>query len=362
MRFWLDLLTPKQLLFFRPVIGELEAGGHRVLATSRRYREVEQLASLLGMRIEFVGARGGRDPANQLRASLERMTRLLPMIEGFKPDLAVSVASADCARLSFGVGVRHVAVNDSPHSLVAGKLALPLSSHLLSPWIVPYSAWYRFGLRKNDITRYRALDPAAWLKRETPSTVSPAAKVHDRPTILVRLEESYAPYMMGTDESWPGRVLERLASEFKGSRLVALCRYQDQLEEVRRKYGYAFEVPERIVDGAAMIRSSEVFIGMGGTMTTEAALLGVPTISAYQGSGLYTERYLLSAKLLLKTQNLDTLTRYVNKALTAEYRTRCSRNARRVLDSMEDPVQKVVEYITSPGSLMDPSKSSKRRR
>src|SRR5208283_4529680 len=258
MKVWLDLLTPKQILFFRPVIGELQAGGHRVLATSRRYREVEQLASLLGMSLEFVGARGGREPWDQLRASLERMTGLLPPILDFKPDVAVSVASADCARLSFGIGVRHVAVNDSPHSLVAGKLALPLSSHLLSQWVIPYSAWSKYGLHKDDITRYRALDPAAWLKREEAPTVSPKALAHDRPTILVRLEESYAPYMMGTDESWAGRVLERLASEFSGSRLVALCRYQDQLEKVKEKYGHAFEVPEKVVDGAAMIRSSDV--------------------------------------------------------------------------------------------------------
>lgn len=345
MRFWLDLLTPKQLLFFRPVIGELQAGGHRVLATSRRNREVEQLASLLGMSLEFVGAWGGRDPRDQLRASLERMTALLPMVSDFKPDVAVSVASADCARLSFGTGVRHVAVNDSPHSLVAGKLALPLSSHLLCPWVIPYSAWYRFGLRRNDITHYRALDPAAWLKRDTQPSVSATAKLHEKPTILVRLEESYAPYMMGTDGSWPGRVLDRLASEFKDFRLVALCRYQDQLDQVRRKYGHVFEVPEEVVDGAKLIRDSDVFIGMGGTMTTEAALLGVPSISAYQGSGLYTEKYLLSKKLLLKTQSLDTLTRYVRRALTEEYRKRCAEGGRRLLDSMEDPVQKVVTYL-----------------
>ena len=348
MRYWLDLLTPKQLLFFRPVIGELEAGGHVVLATARGYREVEQLASLLGMSLQFVGARGGRDPLDQLKASLGRMTSLVPIVADFRPDVAVSVASADCARLAFGMRVRHVAVNDSPHSTVAGRLALPLSSHLLSPWIIPYSAWRRFGLERGDITRYRALDPAAWLKREPRAPAGTAAKAHGRPTILVRLEETYAPYMMGTDESWPGRVLDRLASEFGGSRLVALCRYQDQLDKVRQKYGHAFEVPEKAVDGATMIRSSDVFIGMGGTMTTEAALLGVPTISAYQGSGLYTEKYLLSKKLLLKTQSLETLTRYVKKALTQEYRDRCAAGARRLLDWMEDPVQRVVEHLTAP--------------
>lgn len=343
MHVWVDLLTPKQLLFFNPVVEELRAKGHDVLVTSRHYREVEELASLLGVELNFVGARGGKDPHDQLKASLTRMESLLPVVTDFRPDASISSASADCARISFGIRVRHVAVNDSPHSLVAGKLSLPLSSHLLTQWIIPYSAWYRFGLRKSEITRYRALDPAAWLKRQ--NRAERRVMNEDKPTILVRLEESYAPYMIGTDDSWTERVLTKLAAEFGGYNLVALCRYPDQLERVRKKFGHAFRVPGTAVDGVSLIRSSDAFVGMGGTMTTEAALLGVPAISAYQGSSLYTEKYLLSKKLLLKTQNLETMVRFVKRSLDPSYRALYSRTAKTVLDSMEDPVEAVTGYL-----------------
>ncbi|MGA2199934.1 MAG: DUF354 domain-containing protein [Nitrososphaerales archaeon] len=346
MRYWFDVLTPKQLLFFNPTMEELKARGHQVLATSRHYREVEQLASLLGVELKFVGARGGKETYDQLRASLERMSSLLPLVAGFQPDASVSVASADCARISFGIRVKHVAVSDSPHSVIAGKLSLPFSHHLLTPWIIPYIAWYRFGLQRSEITKYRALDPAAWLKREARPRPPEVNVKSGRPTILVRLEESYAPYMMGTDQSWTTKVLQRLSDEFGDCNLIALCRYQDQLEMVKRSFGSKIHIPEKVVDGAGLIRQSDVFIGMGGTMTTEAALIGVPTISAYQGSGLYTERYLLSMGLLLKTHNLDTLTRLVRKSLTKKYRDHCQRKARKQLDSMEDPVEKIVNYLT----------------
>ena len=79
MRYWFDLVTPKQLLFFRPVIEGLRKDGHQVLTTSRRYREVEQLASMLGLRLSFVGSRGGKDPREQFKHSLERMEQLLPI-------------------------------------------------------------------------------------------------------------------------------------------------------------------------------------------------------------------------------------------------------------------------------------------
>jgi uncharacterized protein len=346
VRFWIDTLTPKQLLFFDPVAKALRAKGHQVLATSRHYREVEQMASMLGIDLTFVGARGGKDPYDQLKASIRRIGSLLPLVAEFKPDASISSASSDCARISFGLRVRHIAVNDSPHSTVAGKLTLPLSSHLLTPWIIPYSAWSTFGLRRDDVTRYRALDPAAWLKRQRDNRDS-QPKGNGEPTILVRLEESYAPYMIGTDDSWPGMVLERLASEFKGYNLIALCRYQEQLEGVKRRFGHAFKVPERAVDGLSLIKGSDVFVGMGGTMTTESALLGVPTISAYQGSSLYTEKYLLSKKLLLKTHSLETLGRLVRKSLSSDYRARYAKTAKAVLDSMEDPVEVITGYLLS---------------
>ncbi len=347
MRYWFDLVTPKQLLFFRPVVDDLSGDGHQVLVTSRRYREVEQLASMMGMGLSFVGSRGGKDLREQLERSLERMQELLPMVAGFSPDVSVSVASSDCARVSFGLRVRHVAVNDSPHSLVAGRLSLPLSHHLMTPWIIPFSAWSAFGVSRRQISRYRALDPAAWLKTR-PRPAQPKegrAAGPKKATILVRLEESYAPYLAGSDESWSERILVRLAQDFKGCELVALCRYEDQLASVREKFGSWYSVPEGAVDGAGMIERSDVFVGMGGTMTTEAALLGVPAVSAFQGAELYTEKYLLSKRLLLKARSVAEVSKYVAASLDPRYREGYRRRGRALLDWMEDPSQKVIEYL-----------------
>ncbi len=322
-----------------------------MLATSRRYREVEQLASMHSLDLVFVGRRGGKDPQEQFKLSLERMELLLPRVAEFSPDASVSVASADCARVSFGLKVRHVAVNDSPHSLVAGKLSLPLSYHVITPWIIPYSAWSVFGITRDQVSRYRALDPAAWLKRRPipPSDSGEATRREGKTVILVRLEESYAPYLAGSDESWSERILTTLARDFQGQRLIALCRYDDQLAIVRKKFGSSFEVPETVVDGAGMIEGADVFVGMGGTMTTEAALLGVPAISAFQGAELYTEKYLLSKRLLLKARSVHDVSNCVRRSLRDSYRQSCRRRARALLDWMEDPAERVNEYLTSLG-------------
>jgi predicted glycosyltransferase len=342
---WLDLLTPKQILFFDPLIKALKKGGAEVLATSRRYREVEQLAKLRGLELSFVGERGGKVPVSQLLASLSRMQQLLPRVQEFQPDVAVSVASADCARICFGMRIRHIAVNDSPHSEIAARLSIPLTHHLFTPWIVTFGSWTKYGIRSKDITRYRALDPAAWLKRERGATPLPFDLDRKRKTILVRVEETYATYMIGKDETWTEKVLERLRTDFSDVNVVVLCRYDDQLRTIRERFGSTFLVPEEVVDGASLIRASDLFIGMGGTMTAEAALIGVPTISAFQGGGLFTEKFLISKGVLAKTRDLDRLSRMARRYLDARVRDAISRRAKRLLDSMEDPIEKIASYL-----------------
>src|SRR5207245_2424229 len=289
------VLTPKQILFFKPIVDILKKKDYEVLATSRHYREVEPLAKMHGFDLTYVGERGGKERDLQLKASLERQQNLLPLVESFGPEVSVSVASADCARISFGLGIRHIAVNDSPHSLVAGKLSLPLSYHLLTPWVIPYSAWGVFGMTRRSITRYQALDPAAWLKRPHEGNLDLALD-KTRKTIVVRLEGSYAPYMRGTSKSWGDTVLGRLAEDFKDCNLVALCRYEDQLESIKKRYGETFIIPDEVIDGTALLKVTDVFVGMGGTMSVDSALQGVRTISAFQGD-LYTERSLISEGL-----------------------------------------------------------------
>lgn len=342
-RVWADVVTPKQVLFFAPIVRDLAERGCEVLVTSRRYREVEPMAKMCGLKLEYVGERGEGDLAGQLAAATERQAKIIPIVQAFRPSVAVSVASAVCARVAYGFRIRHVAVNDSPHSEVAGRLSLPLTHRLLCPWIIPYDAWKRFGLSRSQITRYRALDPAAWLKR--PPVNGPVPRLRPgRKTIAVRLEESYAPYMAKEDKGLTGVTLERLAEEFPDANLVALCRYGDQLEGVKRRFGSVYIVPTEVVDGRHLLESTDLFIGMGGTMTAEAALMGVPTISAFQGV-LQTEVYLESVGLIVKTKDPGTIVRRASRLLSEKYRAAMSKRAERILDSMEDPVPKVSNSI-----------------
>jgi hypothetical protein len=340
---WVDVLTPKQVLFFKPLVDEFRKRDVEVMATSRQFREVVPLAERVGLDLRYVGERGGKDAAGQLEAATKRQAEMIPIVKAFSPSVAVSVASAVCARVAFGLGVKHIAVNDSPHSIVAGKLSLPLSHHVMCPWVIPYSAWSPFGVRASQVTRYRALDPAAWLKRDAYGGPVPPLDPRKK-TVAVRVQESDAPYLAGKDRGWTSVVLGRLAAAFPDCNMVALCRYPYQVEEVRKEFGSRYTVPEDIVDGRGLLSKTDLFVGMGGTMNAEAALMGVPTISAFQGS-LYTDAYLVRVGLLARVHEPDALIRKAKALMNRGFRGRFRRKARRILDSMEDPVARISGFV-----------------
>lgn len=343
MRAWLDLLTPKQILFFAPVIEALQSDGAEVLSTSRRYREVGPLAERAGLELRYVGERGNKGPEDQLLAATRRQAEMIPLVQEFRPTVAVSIASAVCARVAFGLGIKHIAVNDSPHSEVAGRLSLPLSHHLLCPWVIPYKAWARFGIGREQVTTYHALDPAAWLKRKPLS--GPVPKLDSgRKTITVRVQESDAPYLSRADMTWTDKLLGALLDAFPEMNIVALCRYAFQVDEVKSKFGSKCLVPDEVVSGHDLLSATDLFVGMGGTMNAEAALMGVPTISAFQGT-LYTDRYLEKVGLLEKASTTPVLLSLARRFLAEGHKAGYSKKSRRVLDSMEDPVPKVVGFI-----------------
>ena len=63
-------------------------------------------------------------------------------------------------------------------------------------------------------------------------------------------------------------------------------------------------VPTDLVDGVKVLQEAKLFIGLGGTMTAEAALVGTPSISFFSGS-FFVERYLISKGLLTKPRDID---------------------------------------------------------
>jgi len=350
MRIIIDILTPKHCRLFSGLAERLRKKGHKVWFTSREYREVNGLMELMGIEARIVGRHGGKELKNKLMASADRTKELIPIFDEFDPDVSISL-SPEMARTSFGLGVPHICVNDSPHAEAVARLTVPLSTKLLSPWIIPKEVWAGFGVTYEDIVQYRALDPWAWIKDLKPdrNILDELGLDPEKPIITFRTAETFAAYLLGI--STKGKtILDFIGGLLKlegAPQIVVVPRYIEQISDLEKTYEGEITLCRSIVDGPSLLYHSDIFVGMGGTMSAEAALLGVPTFSAYPAESFIIEKYLIDQGLIDKETDSGKLLAKISGMLDdlEGAKEKSSARARGLVEAFEDPLDVISREV-----------------
>lgn len=298
MNIWFDILTPKQVVFFEPMIKSLRSR-HRVLCTSRHYDQATHLARIRKVPLEIIGRHGGANRAQKLRASTERMKILSRRIEKFAPDVTVSCCSPEASRVSFGLGVKHYAFTDAPHATAAMRLSVPLLHKVLIPWVIPKRELVQFGIAAHNVIQYKAIDGAQTVTRRAVSSGT-IPKIAGKKMILVRPIEEEAAYVSKIISEVP--VIKELAS-IDDAYVIVLARYAAQLKRLRASLPKRVKVIAMRFDGKYLLDNADLFVGSGGTMTSESALFGVPTISMDSVPNYY-EKYIVRTRLAVRAKGV----------------------------------------------------------
>lgn len=354
MKIWLDFLTPKQVYFLGELNDRLEKRGHEVFRTTRRYRETNEALEQRRISALVIGKHGGPSLKDKLTASANRTAKLAEIVDKIRPDLSVAFASPEAARTAFGLGIPHYTVNDSPHSTAVALLTVPLSKRLFTPKIIPLRAWTSLGARRDKIIQYDALDPVAWLRgfHPNPNILRKLGLIETKPIIVFRVEESLASYLVGkvpSDESILTPIIEKLLQRLGGTaQVVVLPRYKEQVYALKKRFSRKIFVPSKVVDGCSLLSRAALFVGAGGTMTAEASLLGIPTISCYPAQPTLVESFLIRKGLVSRLTRTEAVIEKICKILDEP--TKCRRlfkeKARDIFSKMEDPIDVMVKTIS----------------
>lgn len=311
MKIWFDILTPKQVVFFEPMIKALKTR-HKVLCTSRHYEQATHLAKIRKLRLEIIGRHGGADKAKKLQASTERMRVLASRVQRFRPDATVSCCSPEAARVSFGLGVKHYAFTDAPHAEKAMRLTVPLLHKVLIPWVIPKHELTKFGISARDVIQYKAIDGAQTVSRRAAYSTS-MPKTLGKKIILVRPIEEEAAYVSNTVSEIP--VIKEL-DKINDVAVIVLARYAPQLKRLRVNLPKSVKVIAMRFDGKYLLEKADLFVGSGGTMTSEAALFGVPTISMDSVPNYY-EKYIVRTRLAVRAKGSRAISKAAKELLSS---------------------------------------------
>ena len=340
MKIWIDILTPKQLLFSEPIIEKL-GQKHDILCTSREYNEVTKLAKIRHFDLIFVGKHGGGDKKSKLKASIERIEKLSKKIKNFEPDVVISFGSPEAARISFGLGIKHIMFCDSPHANAVMRLTLPLIQKLLIPYVIPKKEFSKFGINEKDIVQYKAIDAVVTMQRKINQNIISPFRNNNKKNILIRIEEEQAAYASKSDKIIS--IIQEVVKDFKNENIVVLGRYPKQIENLQKVFGKKIKVAKMSFDGKYLLNQTDVFIGSGGTMTAEAALMGIPTISYYAVPNII-ENFLVKKSLVKRETNPMKISNEIKRIFTRK-NDQNQKRAKKVVKQMEDPIEKLIKII-----------------
>ena len=340
MKIWIDILTPKQLLFSEPIIEKL-GQKHDILCTSREYNEVTKLAKIRHFDLIFVGKHGGGDKKSKLKASIERIEKLSKKIKKFEPDVVISFGSPEAARISFGLGIKHIMFCDSPHANAVMKLTLPLIQKLLIPYVIPKKEFSKFGINEKDIVQYKAIDAVVTIQRKINQNIISPFKNNNKKNILIRVEEEEAAYTSKSSKIIP--IIQKIANDYKDENIIVLGRYTQQIINLQKIMGKKIKVIKMSFDGKYLLNDTDVFIGSGGTMTAESALMGIPTIS-YNAVPNIIENFLVKKSLVKRETNPKKVSNEI-KRIFARKNDQNQKRAKKVVKQMEDPIEKLIKII-----------------
>ncbi len=351
-KIWIDIITPKQVLFFNRLIAILREKNYKLLITSRNYYELNQMLKSHQIEAKIVGKHGGKSLKGKLRAALDRAMKLTELISEEKPDMLISLTSDVAARVAFGLQIPHISTSDSPFAIAVNKLSIPYVTKLLVPKAINKEEFTRFGISVDDISTYDAVDAVAWIKNHQPdpNVLEEFELKKDDLIILLRPEEAYAAYVLEWEIKEPViyPTLRKILQHFPQAKIIVLPRYAEQLERFKQDFLDKIIIPETPIDVPSMLSFTSLMMGFAGTINQEAAILGIPTVS-FRPVPLWCDYYLEERGLLYIAKSPEDAAE-ISINLLNDLELNMTRHiflAQTELEKMEDPIEKLANLIFS---------------
>jgi len=320
---WYDAFTGKQVRYGAAIAKHLRNSGKNVLLTTRKHPDTLSLAEFLKEEIIVVGRYDPTSLLTRLREGVKRELLFCDMFGKIAPNVAISHGSVDLCRVAFGLGIPLIVTFDTPYSVIPHRLMLPLAKYVVASKAIPKRFIDKYAIEA-EIVDFNGIDEVAWIQGFVPTVRYDLGK----PLIVVRELEEKAIYTQDSlDMLGLSRKLTRLG------KVVFLSRYE-------RRKSKNLIVPDKFVDSASLVSQADLFIGMGGTITREAALLGTPSILIDLFPGQFVNDFLIEKGFPIFRTKPEGVYDLAEKLLGRRYDTT------QMLNDLENPVNVIASIIT----------------
>lgn len=303
MRIWFELTNSPHINMFAAMIRDLERE-HEVVITCRPLANTIDLLELHGFNYTVVGQHYGGKLSAKLFGFPVRVAQLCKFIRSKKVDVAISQSSFHSPVVAKLLGVRSIYMNDNEHAM--GNIpAFLCATRILVPEFLGIDKLKKQWANPRKVVHYPGVKEGMYLweldQRLAQQPGADARATRTRRVVYIRPEPWTAQYYKGSRN-----FLDNLVLGLKDHvDVILLPRGKEQGVHYQDARFAGVRVVTTALDIADIAPDCDLFIGAGGTMTREMAVLGIPTISVYQDELLDVDRHLLDVGAFKHWPELD---------------------------------------------------------
>ena len=285
MKIWIDFINTPQVSFWVPFIKEFKNDNHEIILTCRDSGNTIELLKQQELDYQVIGENVGKGVLQKLFFFPIRIVQLYSFISKNNPDIAASQSSFYQPIVARLLGIPCLYTNDNEHA--KGNLAgFLFARRVLLPIALFNEEFTKKWPLKTKISFYPSVKEAIYLSQQP--DLFPVIS-GEKTTIYFRPEPWSALYYNGPLNFFDDTLLS-LATEYN---IIILPRDSNQIVHYSQKKFNKIVVAEKPLNLKDIISDCLLFIGAGGSMTRELAVLGIPVISIYQAEMLCVDKFLI---------------------------------------------------------------------
>ena len=302
---WIDLDNSPHVVFFKPIIEELEKCGYKVLLTTRDCFQVSGLADLYRLKYTRIGRHYGKNKLMKIFGSLFRSIKLYSFVRKEKPTVAVSHGSRAQVLLSKILSIPTILIYDYEH--IKGLIGIH-PTYLMAPELMFDKG---NGYNGDHVIKYPGIKEDVYAPELVPDpSILEDLGINEKDVLVtIRPPATEAHYHNPESEILYRETIAYI-KQIQNTRMLLLPRNEKQREEIKKMWPEMCEngkllIPEKVVNGPNLIWYSDLVISGGGTMNREAAALGVPVYSIFRGTIGVVDKYLANTGRLILIESAD---------------------------------------------------------
>lgn len=307
MRIWIDLSNSPHPLLFAPIARRLQESGHEVGVTVRDNAQTVELALERWPDAAIIGGQSPKSRAQKVEVMMARIPLLRRWARSFRADVALSHNSYAQIVAARVLGLPVVTAMDY-EGQPANHLAFRLADVILMPEALRDSPARRQGATDRRTRFYPGFKEEIYLGDFEPDPTVPASlgiESNGRRLVVARTPPSRAAYHQFGNPLF-GETIEALGND-PSTQTVVLARHPEQREALHALELGNLLVPDHAIDSRSLMYCADLVVGAGGTMTREAALMGIPTYSVFAGEQPAVDRELERQGDLLRLRRAEEL-------------------------------------------------------